>query len=270
MQIVNKGFLIFLLIFALGSISCSAKQAYVNPGDIVLWGNRAVTQNHGDYVLQMRLSTLQAMGKVSGIYDPIDPDLKTWDNTRVPLGVVCFWEHIELITYAGDYEYTSDYLVVLKPTQLLLSFIDINAAINKKIEVEAPGTSYNQPGLYVISKWILSGKVPWNTPVDHWAEAYGIDYENDVNLKAAQWSPCLDQNCHYNFADDRFWLRDMDCSSSTWWYLWYGYFCKGDPFFDTWLIKHPDWVHGSDCLAPGQVAEYLIRHKYVTIQRVYR
>ena len=266
-------FFVCLLIFFVGVSACSAKQAYIQRGDIAVWINKVVPQDDEIvYAYQMRLLALQAMGKAEGVYDSIDPDLKTWDNTyifSIHQRGIC--EHIDLITYDGKYNYDTDYLVILRPTTLLLSWIDMDAAIEKRLEVEVQGFTYNQPELYIISKWILSD-IPWwvtETTKAHWAEVYGIDYNYGVDLKAAQWSPCLGQSCHYNFADDRFWQRDMNCSSSTWWYLWYGYFCKGDPYFDAWLINHPEWVHGSDCLAPGQIAEYLTRHRYAVIKNIY-
>lgn len=269
-----KTILLSILIIFFFVTVCSARQAYVQRGDIALWVNKIASQDDKIvYAYQMRLLALQAMGKASGVYDPIDPDLKTWDNTKIPLirhRGIC--EHIDLITYDGKYEYDADFLVILQPTELLLFWIDIDAAINKRLEAEAQGYIYNQPELYIISRWNLSG-IPWwatKTAKEHWAEAYGIDYNNEVNLKAAQWSPYLNQNCHYDFTDNRFWQRDMDCSSSTWWYLWYGFYVKCSPGMGNWLINHPEWVHGSDCLAPGQIADYLVRRRYVTIRGIFR
>lgn len=268
--------IICFLILSFFAVSCSAKQAYVHQGDIAMWGNVAVTQDNPDYVWQTRLAYLQAAGKAAGVYDIIDPNLKTWDNTKYPLGVTCFWEHIDLVIETGVYEYATDYLVVLRPTNLLLSVMDMQAAINKKIELGEIQALYpndgSHPEFYVITKWMQTGAMPWATTRTkaHWAEAYGVDYNNEVDLKAAQWSPCIGQYCHYDFTDWRFWLRDFDCSSSTWYYLWWGYYCKGDPNYGAWLIAHPGWVDAADCLAPGQVADYLISHGYATISGVYR
>ncbi|OEU65995.1 MAG: hypothetical protein BA863_03610 [Desulfovibrio sp. S3730MH75] len=253
---------------------CDAKQGYVQEGDIVVWIDKEVEQGNAMYADQVRLAYLQAAGKAAGIYDPIDPDLSTWDNTTTPLvHYRGFCIHIELITHSGMYQFDSDYLVILRPTPRLLQYVDMDVAISKKLEVDSWGMNYNQPELYVILKWWSQnpiGTTGWvtDTAKAHWLEAYGIDC--DSGLKAAQWSPCLGRDCHYDFSCHAFWLRDMDCSSSTWWYLWWGYFEKGDTAFNTWLIEHKDWVDASDCLAPGLVAEYLLRHGYVTITRIYR
>jgi hypothetical protein len=266
--------IIFFLSFILGCMPCNAKQVYVERGDIVLWIDEAVKQDSPEYADQVRLAYLQAAGKAAGIYDPIDPDLKTWDNTNTPL-IHCrsFCIHIDLMTYSGEYQYTSDYLVVLRPTPHLLHHIDMDAAIGKKLEVDAHGVTYNQPELYIVMKWWELNPTETTLWVndeakDHWFDIYGIDCS--AGLRAAQWSPCVGQDCHYDIACPSFWLRDMNCSTSAWWYLQWGYFKRGAPDLGNWMIEHKDFVDASDCMAPGLVAEYLVRHKFATILHIHR
>jgi len=279
-----KKFSVFLILSILifsSAISYSTetvvgKTVPVQEGDIIIYAQEAVEPNQPEYFSQMYLAFFQTMGKAAGEYDSFG-DLRTWDGTKYPLGKRNFCGHAEIALKNKDYEIPEDWnIVVLRPTELMRSLVNINEVVKKAREVYSTEISYNQPFIYLLIKWIKNNGIGWEnkTLFARWKESYNIDFEN-IEPRAAQYSPNLGTDIHNDIGHPDFFKRDLDCSGgSAWLIIWYGYYTgSGGEEFREWLRDTPegeDLANATDCLAPGQLGWWLEYHGFAEIVLIAR
>jgi hypothetical protein len=242
----------------------------VEVGDIIMFGSPALTPRSATYQTQAYLSFVQASGTQVALYDPFwGPGLGTWDDSTSELGQRAFWGHVELAQAQGPYPVKDGFdLVVLRPTVLMHSAVDMGAASNRVLT-----GSYSQPFVGLFLDWSAWGRtnIAWiaarpELPL-RWGELYGVDLFGLAPAEHYQYSPGLGSLAHTDLASPLFWQRDADCSStSAWKIIWGWYQTQGEPVRSAFL-NDPAAVSAVDAISPGQLAWWLVDRGYATPTR---
>ena len=215
---------------------------------------------------------MPTIGEAAGVYEPFfGAGLRSWDDSREPLGQRYHWGHIQLAIQDEDFAIPDGWsMVVLRPTATMNTVVDTLAAADQLSKVSV--NPYSQPFAGVFLQWLK-----WNDQganwydadaqqKSFWASAFGVDPGTLVAPTKLQFAPALDTASYTNISEDPFWLRDIDCSSLAMWSLIWGWY-QTDPTVAAFFQDNLGAVAAIDALAPGQMAWWLQDVGYTT--RVY-
>lgn len=178
------------------------------------------------------IPAFSVMAKRAGIYDPIFPDLQTYDLIPVRNRFYTF-THVDFSvcpTIDADI-----YIWVRLPSRLYYHY-------DRVYNVE--GAQYDQPLLFIFLRWCQSDEhYWWMNDFEKWSQWFGCDYTIPPRPMP---SPDPDDISDLSFYKE----RPMNCATKAAWSLIYALYRSGADWLRDYF-RNAEYRHVIDCLSPG-------------------